>query len=148
MNTREHCMADIYERYNLRALAVLNKVGALCQQEGMFASKVADLSADEYKWGMEVWRTPTQGEIEDCISVTLTLEEALEYGDYEQPFGMSWSLTAVEYNGGTACELPPYNYTPHLWVDGREGDEVEARFALIEDSNLTDIPRLIKEAKP
>jgi hypothetical protein len=145
--TPAECVDAIKERYNLRCLALLNKIRALCQQEGMFATDVADMSADEYQWGMEVWRTGEQGKVEDCVSVTLTLEEAAQYGDDEQPFGMSWSLTGIEYNGGTVCELRPYNYTPDVWVDGRDENEVEARFALIEDSNLADIPRLIKEAK-
>lgn len=140
-------MESIYVRYGDRCIAILTELRKILIDQGMFATEPLDDSNDEYRWTIGVWRTPEQGSPEDSIDVAITLEEAAEYGDDEHPFGMSWSLVASEYNGGIPAELRPYNYTPEVWIDGRDDQAVEERFKLIEDSDLDDIPRLLKEAR-
>lgn len=138
--------AWLKDEYEPKALSLLRKVRDLCIAAGLQADEPTDASADDWRWEMGVWTSDKMREEGKGISVAITLEEEREH-DGGEGWGMGWALSAIGWEGQIIAELRPYNYTPEVWVDARESDEVLSRWSLIEDSNIAQIPQLIKEAK-
>jgi hypothetical protein len=65
-----------------------------------------------YGWHLTVGAEP------DGVDVTLTIEDAVEYGDYEKADqGATIGLRAVKFGGEILGVVQPYNYTPDCWVE-------------------------------
>jgi hypothetical protein len=114
-----------------------------CRAAGLSADeRPADLSGDDYKWGLRVWRAgETRGE--DCVDVNVELAEAFLFGEQDNPYGVTFAVSIVEWGGRILGGLEPYNYTPRVWVDARAAAAVAERWALIAAADVNTIASVI-----
>jgi hypothetical protein len=132
----------VKDAYQERALALLRRVADACRDEGLIADEPFDMSADSFEWCLYVWRTPLKRNDKDLVDVMLEIPEEREY-DGGGGFGLNFGLSITEYGGRLLGQLQPYNYTPDVWVDARDANAVAARWQIIENADLSEIPDLI-----
>lgn len=137
-------MESVAKEYGPKALDLLKSIATVCNERGLAADEPYDLSDDDYRWSMRVWRTPERSRDEDCIDISVEIAEEREF-DGGDGYGLNFGLDVVEWGGRILGGLAPFNYTPLVWVDARYPDEVAERWSLIESANHATIPDLILE---
>lgn len=152
--TYEKVIEALAKTYGPRALALLKRIGEVCEEAGFVVEpEPGDLSADDYRWALSVCRPGAHSPVpeppnhwdKDAIDISVEIAEASEYGDEDHDgYGLNFALDIVEYGGRILGGLTPYNYTDECWVDARDSEAVEARWKLLEDTCLDEIPYLIE----
>ena len=139
----------LHVQYTPKMQAVLGEVRAIfVDQIGWWAGDTYDMDDEEYVWTFQAAPTEFGKGDDPAIDVSITLGEAVVFGDGESnPFGVSFRLDIVGYGGRIIGGIAPYNYTEDCWVDGTDADAVAARWQLIQDANLTEIPALTSVAE-
>jgi hypothetical protein len=138
---REAVIDGVFEYIAPRALALGGGVREGCVAAGMKTDEPVDMSGDDYSWSLQAWR-PNSTADEDRIDISVEIAEALAYGDEDQPYGVNFSLSIVEWGGLILGGLSPYNYTDEVWVDARDADAVAARWQILERADMGTIPPL------
>jgi hypothetical protein len=133
----------VKDAYQERVLALLGRIAEACRGEDLIVEGPHDLSDDNFRWTLFVYRTPLKRDDEDLVDVTLEIVEGADYDGREAAFGINFGIDVVEYGGRQLGGLQPYNFTPDVWVDARDADAVAARWQLIEDAEISEIPDLI-----
>lgn len=130
-------------QYGPRALELLEKIRTIMNEEGFTTDAPFDLSCDDYKWALPVWRNADKTQ-DEMIDIAVEMPVAYDYGE-EHSFdghGMSFGISIVEWGGLILGGFQPFNYTDLCWVDGRDDEAVERRWKMIEDADLSQIPAL------
>lgn len=150
----EQVMESIAESIKPRALALLGKVRDELTEAGYLTDpEPCDMSSDDYRYALSVCRpgacspvpAPPNHYDTDLADITVEIAEAREYGDDEahDGYGVNFGLDIVEIGGRILGGLTPFNYTDECWVDARDPEAVEARWALLEGTDVSEIPSLI-----
>lgn len=129
---------SLYQRTAPLAIAALTAIGEVCKAAGMKVTEPVDLSVDTYEWNLSVYRSAT----DEGVDISLEIAESVEY-DGEVEFGVNFGVTAVEYGGRVLAGFTPFNFTSDCWVDARDTDAVDARWALIDAADFTALPALL-----
>lgn len=127
-------MEALKVRYEPKALALLNQIRGICRAAGLSASEpILGITDPEYRWEMAI----------EHVACVLTLNEEREH-EGNDGWGVNWSLELIGDEGIIIGGVTPSNYTEDVWVFGRDIDAVDARFKVIEETNIEKIPNLIK----
>jgi hypothetical protein len=145
----EDVIEKVYDAYKPKMAAVLMRVRDTCNAAGLLAEEPFDMSGDDYKWSMRVWRSQAardEGDDDNCVDVSVEIAESREY-DGENDYGINFGIDIVEWGGRILGGLTPFNYTAECWVDARDDDAVSDRWQIIEDADPGEIPPLIREER-
>lgn len=127
--------------YGERVLALLARVRDELVKEGFtIACEPGEMFGDDYRWSLLVQRPDTDDE-DNRVDITVQIAESRDYDGYDG--GVSFTLDLVEWGGRILGGLAPYNYTDQCWVPMGRADEVEQRWSILEDSDVSTIPDLI-----
>lgn len=130
-------------KYDERAMALLKRISAMLELHGMAVDEPFQMWDDNFRWATMVWREV--GDVRDPesgVDITVEIAESQAYGD-DPEYGINFGLDIVEYGGRILGGLVPYNYTDQCWVDARDEDSVEARWLLLEQADIGEIPALV-----
>jgi len=127
----------IVQKYDERAFALLRRIAEAFPLPHDVPVMMQD---DDYRWSFCVFREgvqPTFASYEDCIDVTLKLEESVEHdGTYD---GITFRIDSVHAGGRIVGGFAPYNYSDEVWVDLTNAEAVEVRFRLVEGVDVASI---------
>lgn len=137
-------MESVAAEYGPKALDLLKRVAAVCEEHRLAVNEPYDLSTDDYRWAMRVWRGLDRTQDEGSVDVTVEIAEEREY-ERGDGYGLNFGLEIVEWGGRILGGFAPYNYTPDVWVDARNPSELADRWSLLENVDLHSIPLLILE---
>lgn len=141
---RNEVMEQIKDAYDERVMAKLERLRQTAAAAGWTAGESYRMHDDDFRWSFACWPTAVRDKNDvDTVDCTIEIGEAVAYGDDEQPYGMSFRLDVVEYGGVILGQFAPYNWTPEVWVDGRDDQAVAGRWALVEDINNNALPELL-----
>lgn len=144
--TYDEIIEAVAKKYEARTMTILRAIRDEVRACGMASDdEPFDLIGDDYNWGIRVWRTLDKSCDENCIDIRLEIAEARDYDGDEDCFGINFGIDIVEWGGRILGGLSPYNYTDECWVDARDEDAVEERFAILEQADITGIPDLFNE---
>jgi hypothetical protein len=126
----------IGETYRPKMMALLAAIRKEALELGFTCDEPFDMSTDDYRVTMLMQPPGMDPDEEDGMDVTITIPEALEYGDAEGPEdnGVNFSLNIVEYGGIIVGGLTPYNYSPQVWVPVVDSEAVEERWRLFDNA--------------
>lgn len=148
--TADDVLERLYEMvYKPKMEALLGRIREVCNESGLIADEPFDMSGDDYKWAMRVWRSQADKDADDdekSVDVSVEIAESREY-DGENEYGINFGVDIVEWGGRMLGGFTPFNYTDRCWVDSRDTDSVSERWQLLEDADLDEIPTLIKEER-
>jgi hypothetical protein len=135
-------MENVAKEYGPKALNLLSRIRQLCRDAGLTADNGPyGMSSDDYSWVLTISHMPDK-EDDNLIDITVGLYEERDY-DSGNGFGLNFGITIVEYNGRELGQLQPYNYTESVWVDARDPVAVAARWQILDDADIGEIPKLI-----
>lgn len=144
---RNAVMEQIKDDYDERIMAKLEQIRQDALATGWTAGPSYRMHDDDYRWSFACWPTAERDSNDaGTIDCTIEIGEASGYGDDDQPFGMSFRLDVVEYGGVILGQFAPYNYTPEVWVDGRDAAAVEERWLHIEQGTTAFVADLLANA--
>jgi len=133
-------LADqIKEKYEPRALAVLNSIRQELTDAGYESDEPFDLSDDCARWVLVI--KPGEGR-EEAIDITLEFTESEECDGTKG--GITFRVDVVCEGGRMLGGLTPYNYTEAVWVKRNDPEAVEDRFAIIEAADPFEIIGLVE----
>lgn len=124
------------DKYEPRIIAWLTRLSESLTKLGATCSEVIDMCSDEYKWSIDLsfvgnGTGARQNDVD--LGFDFKITESMEY-DGEDDNGVSFMFSGVWWGGRVfPIGLAPGNFTPDCWVDMRDAEAVERRFALIED---------------
>ena len=129
--------SKIERKYLGRAYKVLESIREALNEAGLNASM-------PWHWKDDVLRIQmAEGPEGDLIDITLEFLFS-EQWDGEKG-GVNFGINIVHEGGAIVGGLTPFNYSSEVWVPRRDPAAVEERFSLLEQADVSDIPRLIKE---
>lgn len=124
-DSREDVIDAIRSTYEDRIMRGLEGIRDSADAWNLFADDpYANTDGDEYAWALHLWPTDDR-KAEDMVVVTVTLAE--DEGEPE-PF-VSFGLTIIGHGGVVIGFFQPFNVTPECWVNGRDDEAVEMRWA-------------------
>lgn len=126
---RDLRMQELKERYEPKIRGALLAIAAKLQDAGykLWSDSdgvVYDYSDDEYAWGINQPDPLTPSNAFD-LTITMTEEDKRETSDGP---GMSFMLSGAKESGELLYSFAPGNYSPHVWVDMNDDDDVEGRW--------------------
>jgi hypothetical protein len=135
--------------YEPDALALLERIKEVVTDNGFFAGEPTPMFSDDIVWLLPVRRTEEPVDDDrlaerDAIDVTVNLCEQRQFEGGEG-FGINFSIDLVEYGGRVLGGLSPYNYTPDVWVDGRDDKAVRERWEILAEAEIDKIPDLLRD---
>lgn len=135
--------------YEPKAIALLEQIKEVVQGAGFFTGSPVDMGGEELMWSLAVYRTEEAINDDslaerDAIDITVKLCEQRQYEGGEG-FGVNFSVDIVEFGGRILGGLSPYNYTPDVWVDGKDEQAVKDRWQLLADADIHGIPDLLRK---
>jgi hypothetical protein len=134
----------VADKYKPLAMALLNKIRAILEDEDLTVHDPWTLDGDTYQWVMVVHRHEGDHADDDGVDITVEISEERDYDDAEG-YGINFGIDIVEYGGRILGGLAPYNFTPDVWVDSRDDNAVADRWKLIEDADYSGLPDMITE---
>ena len=136
----------VRDAYEPKILGLLNKIRDVLIADSLIAGEPFDMSSDDYAWSMIICRHPELRapglRDKDLVDISIEISEERAY-DGGSGYGLNFSLTITERGGVELGQLRPYNYTPGVWVDARDPEAVAARWQIMKDADIDDIPDLI-----
>lgn len=126
----------VASKYNKRITSILDKLRLALTEEGYAVSEV-----DSYNDGESTrWEIFVESPTEDGEDVDISFQIP-----YDSEEGINFSIDAVSVEGRMIGGCCPFNYTDKVWVSLDSDDEVEQRFALVENLDEMDMVDLIKD---
>jgi hypothetical protein len=141
MDYADH-LEKVKDLYEPKIRALLKRIREVLEDEGLTVHDPYFLDGDYYSWSMTVHRHPGDHADDDGADITVEIAEERYYDDPEG-WGINFGLDVVDYGGIILGGLTPFNYSPEVWVDSRNPDAVLARWHVLEDADISDIPDLI-----
>jgi hypothetical protein len=137
---------QITKRYERRIYAVLNSIAAVLRDAGYLVDEPCELPCDTYyRVTFTVHRDGNVHEFgPEDIDVTPEVCPS-EVFDGEEG-GVNFSLSIVQMGGRILGGLTPFNYTPQVWVDRKDKQAIEERFAIFEQANPEGVLALVQAA--
>ena len=136
-------LESLAETCKPKMLAFLERIKTLLETDGYVVTGPHDMCDDMYAWSLTV-RKFAGDDDKNLIDISLEIAEEREY-DNPEGWGINFGLDITEYGGRILGGLSPYNYTPQVWVDSRDPLAVAARWRIIEDSDIGQIPDLMED---
>lgn len=146
----EELVTSIKDRYGSRITAILTALKTdLIENGGLIVEGPDEAHDEEYCWSIGGWVPGISDEpTEDALAFDARIEivESAVRGepDAEHP-GVTFSLSITGFGGEIIGGLSPYNYTDRVWVDATDEEEVEERFKILEDAEISEATALILE---
>lgn len=129
MATKALSMSEVYRRYRLRILGLLDQVRTAFEAAGYRLDEPYEMSDEEYRWLLDGGTDPRNPDISFGITI---LESRVRDG--QDDLGINFSLEITGRDGKVLGGWTPYNYSPEVWASRKDPSAIEARWRLFEEA--------------